>query len=386
MGADPLWQVIHDFHSDTRAFKMNLVIGVYRDESGNTPTFAAVKHAEQQLAAAGHCKAYKSLSGNMAFNHGISEFLLGKNASQHHHYHTIQTVGATGALRLLADFIVQANPNATVWNTAPAYINHHPLMSSAGLNVQSFPWQAKHGKLDIERTVDALAGATPGDIILLHGSCHNPTGIDPTAEQWQVLADFCRERQLVPLIDMAYQGFGDTPEADAMGLRLFAEQLETVLVAASCSKNMGLYCERTGAAMVLTADRRLLPNVQRHLERITRANYSMPPEHGAAIAAQLFAQPEQWLAELESIRQRIFSLRQHLSSALQALGASEKWHGLAQQKGMFSLLPLSQVQMHRLHHEFGIYGTSQGRINIAGLTLQQVPQLADALHAVSYVN
>lgn len=384
--ADPLWSVINAFHVDNRPEKMNLVIGVYRDDAGATPTFAAVKHAEQQLAERGHCKAYKSLSGNQEFNRGISRFLLGEDSPFLNNHCTIQTVGATGALRLLADFIVQATPHCTVWNTAPAYVNHHPLMSSAGLKVRSFAWQADQHGLDLDRVLKDLADAKPGDVVLLHGSCHNPTGIDPSLTQWHRLAEFCRKKQLLPLIDMAYQGFGTGVNEDAAGLRHLVEQLDTVLVAASCSKNMGLYCERTGAAMVVTSETKLLPNVQRNLERITRANYSMPPEHGAAIAAQLFADPQRWLNELATIRQRIVNLRQTLYAELKNLGASSQFDCLAHQKGMFSLLPLDPSQMQRLNQEFGIYGLSNGRINIAGISSQQIPQLAKALHAMSCLN
>jgi len=384
--ADPLWSVINAFHVDNRRHKMNLVIGVYRDEAGATPTFAAVKHAEQQLAEGGHCKAYKCLSGNQAFNWGISRLLLGEDSPLLNNYCTIQTVGATGALRLLADFIVQATPHCTVWNTAPAYVNHHPLMSSAGLKVRNFAWQANQHGLDLDSALSDLTHAKPGDIVLLHGSCHNPTGLDPSLAQWQILTEFCRNKQLVPLIDMAYQGFGVGVHEDAAGLRYMVEQLDIVLIAASCSKNMGLYCERTGAAMVVTSEAKLLPNVQRNLERITRANYSMPPEHGAAIAAQLFADPQHWLSELEAIRQRIAGLRQALLTELKNLGASSQFDCLAHQKGMFSLLPLNSTQMQRLRQEFGIYGISNGRINIAGTSSQKMPQLAKALYAVSCLN
>lgn len=384
--SDPLWSVINAFHDDPRPYKMNLVIGVYRNEAGITPTFTAVQQAEQQLAELRTCKAYKHLSGNTAFNHGISRFLLGEHSPLLHNQYTIQTVGGTGALRLLADFIAQATPNSTVWNTAPAYVNHHPLMSSAGLQVRSFAWHANHNGLDLNKVSDDLAPASPGDVVLLHGSCHNPTGIDPSPEQWQALAALCREKRLIPLIDMAYQGFGEGVNQDAAGLRIMVEQVDTVLVAASCSKNMGLYCERTGAAMVVTSEKKLLPNVQRTLERITRANYSMPPEHGAAIAAQLFAEPQQWLTELEEVRLRITGMRRQLSLELQRLGASNMFHCLAFQKGMFSLLPLGSAQMQRMQSEFGIYGTSNGRINIAGLSSQQIPHLAEALHVVSLLN
>lgn len=376
--ADPLWGLLHQFHADKRENKIDLLVGVYRDESGKTPVMKVVQEAEQQLVNKAESKAYKQLSGNMRFNDQIARFLLG-DSDKVNTQCTIQTVGGSGALRVLADFIASASPNATIWNTDPGYVNHRPIMEAAGLTVTPFRWQQEKGLLDINKCFIDLEGAMEGDIILLHGSCHNPTGIDPTLDQWQQFADFCKEKGIIPLIDMAYQGFADSPDKDAAGLRLFMDQFDLVLVAASCSKNMGLYCERTGAAMVACKDTEHLQNIRTVLERITRANYSMPPEHGAAVASLLFENQQPWFDELEICRLRIVEIRQELGRELQALDAPVSLQVVSQQKGMFSLLPLNRKQMCFLRDEFAIYGTDNGRINIAGLQKSQIKEVAVAL-------
>ncbi|HEV7308019.1 aromatic amino acid transaminase [Ensifer sp.] len=380
---DPLWALLRAFRTDGRTDKIDLVVGVYRDATGETPVMRAVQEAEVRLALAAASKSYRALSGNAAFNDGMAKLLLGENTMALERQCTIQTVGGTGALRLLADFIALASPHATVWSTNPGYVNHRPIMTAAGLAVRSFRWQENETGLDIGTAIADLQQARQGDIVLLHGCCHNPSGIDPSREQWRQLAELCGRRGLIPLIDMAYQGFGDGIEEDAFGLRHLVGELETVLVAASCSKNMGLYCERTGAAMVIAAEARPLANVRATLERLTRASYSMPPEHGAAIAADLFENSRTWLAELAACRKRVADTRRDLADALARCGAPEPLQALSRQKGMFSLLPLDQHQMNRLRQDFGVYGTASGRINIAGLLPHQIDRLADALVSVS---
>lgn len=380
---DPLWGLTSAFRQDARPNKIDLVIGVYRDDSGKTPVMRAVKAAEEQLAAAGISKAYRSLAGNAEFNAGMARLLFGRDPARLARQHTMQTVGGTGALRLLADFIALAAPEATVWSTNPGYVNHRPIMEAAGLCVAPYRWQERAGVLDTDAVLADLAQAKSGDVVLLHGCCHNPTGIDMPAEAWAAVAALCDRQGLVPLVDMAYQGLGDGIEEDAAGLQLLVDRLDTVLLTASCSKNMGLYCERTGVASVIGASEKALRPVAGTLERITRSNYSMPPEHGAAIATKLFANPQPWLAELEEMRQRIAGIRAALGDALQQLGAPEEMQALRRQKGMFSMLPVDAEAMTRLREEFAIYGTQNGRINIAGLLPSQIDELAVALTAVS---
>jgi aspartate aminotransferase len=380
---DPLWGLATAFRQDPRPDKMDLIVGVYRDEAGHTPVLAAVRAAEHRLAELGLSKAYRSLAGNAAFNAGMAKLLLGEDRARLERQHTMQTVGGSGALRLLADFIAHAAPQATVWMSDPGYVNHRPLMQAAGLKVVTYRWRERHQALDMDAVLDDLNAARKGDVVILHGCCHNPTGIDMSREAWQSAAEFCERKGLIPLIDTAYQGFGDGLDSDAEGLRLMVDRLETVLLTASCSKNMGLYCERTGTATVVGASAAALRNVPATLERLTRSNYSMPPEHGAAIATILLEQPDAWRRELDDMRARVAATRMALADALAGHGAPDSLQSLRHQKGMFSLLPMSAESMARLRDEFAIYGTEGGRINIAGIQTSQIDGLARALAAVS---
>jgi len=381
MKGDPLWDLLHQFHADTRAHKIDLLVGVYRDDNGQTPVMQQVQKAELALANQALSKSYRMLSGNVKFNQQIAQFLLGDSPKIETQC-TIQTVGGSGALRVLADFIARMSPTSVIWNTEPGYINHRPLMEGAGLTVKTFRWQNKQGALDIEACFEDLQDALEGDVILLHACCHNPTGIDPDLAQWQQFIDFCKLKKITPFIDMAYQGFGESPDDDAAGLRLFVEQMDEVLIATSCSKNMGLYCERTGAATIISHQTDKLADIRALLELITRANYSMPPDHGAAIASILLSNSVPWLDELSICRERVNSIRQTLASTLVSLNAPVAFQVFDKQKGMFSMLPLSASQMRMLREDFAIYGLPNGRINIAGLKQTQITTLTNALMSV----
>ncbi|WP_343618286.1 amino acid aminotransferase [Ralstonia sp.] len=383
---DPLWGLTAAFRADPRPDKVDLVVGVYRDDSGQTPVMAAVKAAEERLAAAGASKAYRGLAGNADFNAALATLLLGNDVGRLSRQHTMQTVGGTGALRLLADFIAVASPGVRVWVSDPGYVNHVPIMRAAGLAVDRYRWRAEGGVLDADAMFADLWAARAGDVVLLHGCCHNPTGIDMSMEVWQTVAERCAKQGLIPLVDMAYLGLADGLEQDAAGLRLLVDALDTVLVAASCSKSMGLYCERTGAAMVIGKNRAALQPVGGVLERITRSNYSMPPDHGAAIVAAILgdaALTASWRNELEHMRQRIVGNRRRLDGALASLGAPVALQNLSRHKGMFSMLPLDADAMERLRADHAIYGTQGGRINIAGLAPEQIDRVAGALVAVA---
>jgi len=381
--SDPLFGIISQYQADPRPGKLDLVVGVYRDESGVTPTLEAVKKAERELAAEGASKAYRGLSGNLAFNDGIARILLGNSTNLLSRQATLQTIGGTGALRVLAEFIATASPGATVWSSNPGYVNHRPIVESAGLTMRTYRWQLTNGKFDIQAFLDDLSNAHTGDVVLVHGCCHNPSGIDLTNEDWKVLSDFCAKHGLVPWIDMAYQGLSKGLNEDATGLRHMAEINETVLIASSCSKNMGLYCERTGAACILSKNTTALPHVTGTLQNIVRPLYSMPADHGAAIAVKLFADPRQWHKELATMRTRIRHLRDALALELEHLEAPTTLLDVRLHNGMFSTLPLTPEAMLQLRSEFGIYGSDSGRINVAGLTKAQIPYLANALTTVS---
>jgi len=383
---DPLWGLTAAFRADPRPDKVDLVVGVYRDETGRTPVMAAVKAAEARLAAAGASKAYRGLAGNADFNAGLAALLLGHDTAHLARQYTMQTVGGTGALRLLADFIAVAAPGARVWVSDPGYVNHVPIMRAAGLAVERYRWRAEDGVLDADAVLADLSAARAGDIVLLHGCCHNPTGIDMDVGVWRAVAERCAQQGLVPLVDMAYLGLADGLEPDTAGLRILVDALDTVLVAASCSKSMGLYCERTGATMVIGKTMAAVQPVGGILERITRSNYSMPPDHGAAIVAAILGDTTLtacWRDELEHMRRRIVGNRLRLVDALASLGAPAALQDVSRHKGMFSVLPLDADAMERLRVDHAIYGTQGGRINIAGLAPEQIGRVAGALVAVA---
>lgn len=381
--SDPLWGLSAAIRQDPRPHKIDLLVGVYRDETGTTPTLEVVKTAERELLAEGATKAYRGLAGNARFNAEMAGLLFGGASGQDDRRHTMQTIGASGALRLLADLVARAHPDATVWSSDPAYVNHRPLMEAAGLRVSNYRWRLRQGALDLDLLLSDLGQARRGDVVLLHGCCHNPSGIDLPAEGWAAMAALCNKRGIIPFVDVAYQGFGDGLDQDVAGLRTLASRVETLLVSASCSKNMGLYCERTGSATVMGASPAALRQVPATMERITRSNYSQPSEHGAAIAVKVFERAPAWREELERIRLRIVGLRRALGDALERRGAPAGMLAVRQHKGMFSMLPLSPEAMIRLREEFAIYGTEAGRINIAGLRTDQVETVADALAAVA---
>ncbi|GGR93688.1 amino acid aminotransferase [Deinococcus sedimenti] len=380
---DPLWALQNAFRDDPRPDKLNLGIGIYRDHLGQTPVLRSVQRAEEQRAATAPSKIYRPLSGNADFNAGMTRLLLGALSPALPRAVTVQTVGGTGALRTLADLIASAHPDATVWISDPGYANHHPLMRAAGLMTAEYPWQPDGQSVAVTPLLQALSAARSGDVVLVQGCCHNPTGTDLSADGWRALTSFCTERGLIPLIDMAYQGLGQGLDEDARGLRLMVDHAPTVLIAASCSKNMGLYCERTGTATVLVADASEKAAVLSVLEGIARRTYSMPPEHGAAVAAALLNDPAEWHEDLRVMRDRIGHVRQVLTDTLCNLGAPTALQAIRHHRGMFTLLPLRPEDMRRLQRDHGIYGTHEGRINVAGIPDHAVRPLAQALIATS---
>ncbi|MER8041744.1 aromatic amino acid transaminase [Streptomyces sp. NPDC094032] len=378
---DPLWDLTAEYADDPRPERLNLVLGVYRDHTGNTPVMGAVKEAEIRLAERSGSKEYLGLSGNAAFNRAMLTMVLGREALTARAT-AVQTVAGTGALRLLADLVRQTRPGATVWISDPAYVNHRPILEGAGLTVRTYGW------LDPARMLTELREAGRGDVVLLQGCCHNPTGVAPSAEAWDELADLAALNGWVPFVDLAYHGLGDGLEADLAPTRLLATRLPEVLIAVSCSKNFGLYSDRTGCAIVLGTSPRTLRHVETTLQNAARTLYSMPPDHGAAVVATVLADERlrtAWHTELETMRLRITDNRADLVAHLTALGHEQPARSLARQKGMFSMLPLRPDQMARMRRRSGIYGTTSGRINIAGVPAHRIPFLAqgiaDALHA-----
>lgn len=376
--ADPLWDLAAEFGADPRPERLDLVLGVYRDPTGVTPVMRAVRDAEIRLAERSASKEYRGLSGNTAFNRAMLSLVLGGDVPAGRAT-AVQTVAGTGALRLLADLVRQTRPGATVWISDPAYVNHRPIMEAAGLAVRTYRWTDPQGLLE------DLRGAGRDDVVLLQGCCHNPTGVDPTREVWEALARAAARTGWVPFLDLAYHGLGDGLDEDLWAARMLADRLPEVLAAVSCSKNFGLYADRTGCAIVLGSSARALRHVETALQNAARTLYSMPPEHGAAVVATILRDAELrgvWRAELDAMRSRIAGGRAALVARLEELGCGGWAEPLARQKGMFAGLPLSPEQMAALRRDHGVYGTAAGRVNIAGLPSDRVDQLAGAIAAV----
>ncbi|MCT4353097.1 aromatic amino acid transaminase [Streptomyces sp. Je 1-79] len=370
---DPLWDLSAEFAADPRPERLDLVLGVYRDHTGVTPVMAAVKEAEIRLAGRSDSKEYRGLSGHTTFNRAMLSMVLGTEARTARAT-AVQTVAGTGALRLVADLVRQTRPGTTVWISDPAYVNHRPILEGAGLTVRTYACG--------DRMVDDLRAAGRGDVVLLQGCCHNPTGVDPDAETWEALAGLAAEHGWVPFVDLAYHGLGDGLDADLWATRMLADRLPEVLIAVSCSKNFGLYSDRTGCAIVLGPSRQTLRHVETALQNAARVMYSMPPDHGAAVVATVLEDQRLravWREELDAMRGRITANRADLAAHLDALGCPEAAASLRSQKGMFSMLPLTSDQMRRMRRQSAIYGTNAGRINIAGVCAHRIPFLAQGI-------
>ncbi|MFD9480847.1 MULTISPECIES: aromatic amino acid transaminase [Streptomyces] len=381
---DPLWDLTYEFGSDERPERLNLVLGVYRDQTGTTPVMTAVREAEIRLAERSDSKEYRGLSGNTAFNRSLLELVLGP-AGPTDRAAAVQTVAGSGALRLLADLICRTRPGTTVWISDPAYVNHRPILEAAGLRVRTYGWRDAEGGFDTAGVLRELQEAQRDDVVLLQGCCHNPTGVDPLLDDWEALAESAARRGWVPFVDLAYHGLGDGLEADLLPTRMLAARVPEMLIAVSCSKNFGLYSDRVGCAIVLGASGQAVRHAETALQNAARTLYSMPPEHGAAVVTTILEDDglrAAWRAELEVMRGRIMDNRADLVAHLSALGCADQARSLARQKGMFSMLPLSAQQMLRLRRQYAVYGTTSGRINIAGIPAHRIPCLARGIAGV----
>ena len=373
---DPLLALIRAFRSDPRSDKIDVGVGVYRDGKGRTPVFRAVKEAERRLVAEQETKAYVGAEGDIAFFDALKPIIFG-HADLDDRLSGLQTVGGTGALRVAAELIARARPGARIWVGNPTWPNHPPILRAAGLEIVGYDhFDAATQRLTIGRLFDALGDARPGDVALLHACCHNPTGADFDLGQWTAIAELLRDRGVFPLIDFAYQGLGDGLDGDAAGLRRVLDIVGEGLVAYSCDKNFGLYRERVGALYALSQSPAQAKIVQSNMLSLTRANWSMPPDHGAAIVRVILedaALTADWRAELTGMTARLHEMRRLLAAADPALAP------LARQRGMFSTLPLSPAEVERLRATRGIYMPSSGRINVLGLTHDTVAPFVDAL-------
>jgi aspartate/tyrosine/aromatic aminotransferase len=374
------------FRNDPRPHKVNLSVGVFQDEHGHTPLLDCVAEAERRLAAQRAAKSYLPISGAPAYGKLVSHLLWGEDAQAlaEQRVAFAQTPGGTGALRVAADLIHTLFPAATVWLSAPTWPNHPQIFAAAGVTCRNYPYfNADANALDLDAMLQAIAQMPRGDVILLHGCCHNPTGVDPSPEQWRRIAEAVRAAGLLPLVDFAYQGFAAGVEEDALGLRILSEQPGAELLAcASFSKNFSLYSERVGALGALATAHGPAQAVQSQINRVIRANYSNPPAHGAQIVECVLgdaALRRQWVGEVDAMRGRILGMRTALVDALVQRGVPGDYSFIAAQRGMFSFSGLTPAQVDRLQTEYAIYIVRSGRINVAGLTPANLPRVADAM-------
>ncbi len=380
---DKILALIALFREDPRATKIDLGVGVYKDASGLTPVMRAVKAAERQLWEVETTKTYTGLAGEPAYNAALVGLILGDGFADR--AASVATPGGTGAIRQALELIRMANPKARVWMSAPTWPNHPSIVKYLGMaGVEYRYFDAATSGVDFGGMMEDLGGVAAGDAVLLHGCCHNPTGANLDAGQWDQVIALLQAKGAVPFVDLAYQGFGDGLDEDAAATRKIAAAFPEVLIAASCSKNFGIYRERTGILIALTSpDRKAV--VQGNLNFLNRQNYSFPPDHGARLVTMILQDPAlaaDWCAELEEVRLSMLSLRTALAEELRRATNSDRFDFVARHRGMFSRLGLSEAQVARLREEHGIYMVGDSRINIAGLNARTVPVLAAAIAQV----
>lgn len=386
--ADPILGLNDAFNNDSRANKVNLGVGVFKDESGLTPILATVKTAEQRLVDQETSKSYLAISGDSVYGQEVQKLLFGDGHSiiSNGRARTAQTPGGTGALRIASDFMAQQLDVSRIWVSNPTWANHQSVFKSAGLTVLEYRYyDAETHDLGFNAMLDDLNNAQPGDAILLHGCCHNPTGIDPTLDQWQMIADVCARKQLVVLFDFAYQGFAEGIEEDAAGLRAFTAVIPELLVASSFSKNFGLYNERVGAFTLVASDSDTAETAFSQVKVIIRSNYSNPPAHGAKVVATVLSDDQlkaQWIEEVAQMRRHIHKLRGELVAKLQEFGVEKDFSFIQRQNGMFSFSGLSPEQVKTLKEDYSIYMVGSGRINVAGLSSSNLEYVCQSIAAV----
>ena len=382
--ADKILQLMGQYRADPRTDKIDLGVGVYKDATGLTPIMRAVRAAEERLWQSEKTKTYTALAGEPAFAAALGKMILADTVGTER-ISAAATPGGTGAIRQAFELIRLASPNATVWVSDPTWPNHVSVLAYLGMPMRSYRYfDAETRGVDFAGMMEDLRGIKSGDVVLLHGCCHNPTGANLTLPEWAEVATLLEKSGALPLIDLAYQGFGDGLDADAAGTRLIASRLPEVLIAASCSKNFGIYRERTGLLMALSDPSRR-DITQGTLAWLNRQNYSFPPDHGARIVTTILGDDKlsaDWRAELEEIRNNMLALRSQLALELQTLAGSDRFGFIAQHRGMFSRLGATPEQVERLRAEHGIYMVGDSRLNIAGLNKTTVPILARAILAV----
>ena len=381
---DPILGLMAAFKQDTNPKKIDLGVGVYKDEQGNTPVLKAVKKAEAFRLENETSKSYIGLAGNLDYCQKMENLLLGEHpALLANRVRTAQAPGGTGALRVAAEFIKRCNKDATVWVTTPTWANHISLFEAACLTVKEYPYYDYENKdLLFDDMINTLKQVPKGDVVLLHACCHNPSGMDLNAEQWSTVADLAVEVGFTPLVDIAYQGFGSSLEEDAAGLRKLAAAVDELIICSSCSKNFGLYRERIGACSIIAKDAATADISNSVLLSVVRSIYSMPPAHGADIVSTILGSTEltqMWHDELDEMRNRINGLRTLIKESLAAKGIEQDFSFIDRQNGMFSFLGINKEQIERLQKEYSIYIVGSSRVNVAGISDANIDYFANAV-------
>jgi len=383
--ADAILGLIAEHKNDPRPEKIDLGVGVYRTEAGETPVLDVVKRVEQILVDTQDSKAYLGTAGAADFNAAMQALIFG-DASPDDRLATIQTPGGSGSLRVAAGMILRASSDVSVWASEPTWANHAPLLGGAGLKLKPYPYyDTENHVIKIDEMLAALSAAPAGDVVLLHACCHNPSGLDPSRDEWRAITDVIIERGLVPLIDMAYQGFAENLDDDAFLVRHMAGRVAEMIVATSCSKNFGLYRDRVGTLSFLAKDTASRDVVNSQVNNLVRTIYSVPPDHGAAVVSLILNDDElrsAWVIELDEMRDRLRDMKFLLSDALIEQGTDHDFSHLARATGMFCFLGITAEQVARLKNDFGIYMVDSSRINVAGITPQNVSYLAASIAAI----
>lgn len=386
--ADPILGLNEAFAADSRDTKVNLGVGVFKNEDGVTPILATVKEAEKRLLEGETTKSYLAIGGDAEYGRQVQGLLFGRehNIISNQLARTAQTPGGTGALRIAADFMVRQLGVQKIWVSNPTWANHGSVFASANLEVKPYRYyQAESRGLGFAGMLEDLQEAKAGEAVMFHGCCHNPTGVDPSAEQWAQLAELAEKNGFVVLFDFAYQGFAKGVEEDAEGLRIFADKVPELLVASSFSKNFGLYNERVGAFTLVAADRTVADDAFSQVKTIIRSNYSNPPAHGAKVVSIILADEAlraQWIEEVAEMRRHIHKLRQLMVSTLKEIGVETDFSFIEQQNGMFSFSGLTPQQVAKLKEDYGIYIVGSGRINVAGLSSRNMETVCRAIAEV----
>ena len=383
--ADKILALMAMYRADPRPTKIDLGVGVYKNAEGVTPVMRAVKEAERRLVEEQTSKAYVALAGDPAFSDAMIGLILGDSVDRER-IAAIATPGGTGAVRQAFELIRNTSPEATVWVSNPTWPNHVSILNYLGIKNTTYRYfDAETRAVDFDGMMADLAGATAGDVVLLHGCCHNPTGANLNLAEWQEVVTLLNDKGLIPMVDIAYQGFGEGLEQDAAATQLVASSVPECLIAGSCSKNFGVYRERTGLLMAISEQADNTAVTQGNLNHLNRQNYSFPPDHGARVVTTILndeALRADWAAELEDTRLGMLKLREQLASELRRLTGSDRFGFIAQHRGMFSQLGTTPEMVERLRAEHGIYMVSDSRLNIAGLNATTVPILANAITEV----